>query len=167
MFTCVSCHLRSGLGSYEGSILATATNGEKLYKPYFNVHQETPSKQGAMPWALRSSYQAPPLRPAYTDETLAVALRTGVDPTGRKLDSVMPRYLLKDRDMAILIYYLKSLSSEPSPGVSDTTITFATVIAGDVTEAEREAVLTPLENFVRGRNSRLDTFRTRARYSPL
>jgi hypothetical protein len=164
MFTCTSCHMRSGLGSYEGSVLTTATNGARLYQPQFNVRQLNTAEKGTIPQYLLPLYQAPPRRPAYTDETLAVALRDGVDPAGRKLHPVMPRYLLDDRNMAILVNYLKSLSAEFSPGVTDTTLRFATVVTDDVTPAERAAMLTPLENYMRGRNSRARTFETRAKY---
>jgi hypothetical protein len=79
---------------------------------------------------------------------LAQVIRTGLDPTGRELSDVMPRYDLNDRDMAILIGYLKSLSSKVSAGVDDTTLRFATVIGAEVNLADREAMLKPLEAFV-------------------
>lgn len=164
MFSCESCHMRSGLGSYEGGILTTPTTGKYLYQPLFKARRLTPAEQERVPTFLQPLYQAPPTRPAYTDKTLAAALRGGIDPAGRRLHRVMPRYLLKDRDMAILIYYLKSLSAEPSPGVTDTTLRFATVITDGVSAEERDAMLAPLENYVRLRNSRARSFEARAKY---
>jgi hypothetical protein len=84
-------------------------------------------------------------RPAYTDETLAMALWAGVDPAGREFNWTMPRYQLEDRDMEILVFYLQHLSAAPSPGVTDSTIRFATVIAGEVPQQDREAMLAVLE----------------------
>src|SRR5512141_376550 len=132
-FTCESCHLRSGLGSFEGGVYTPATNGAKLFKPLEMTY-------------IRSD------RPAYTDETLARALRGGVDPRGRVFDDAMPRYPLDDEDMAILISYLKSLSSQFSPGISETTIHFATVMTDDVSQEERDAMLFSLLSFFDSRN---------------
>src|SRR6266567_4974476 len=76
-FTCVSCHLRSGLGSYEGGAVTAPTNGERLFKPCDGV--------------FLGNYVARPMiynaqaRPAYTDETLANVLSNGFSPTGREL----------------------------------------------------------------------------------
>jgi Periplasmic binding protein len=139
-FTCISCHLRSGLGSYEGGVVTPPTNGEKLFKPC----------DGAFPgnYIDRPMVYSAQVRPAYTDETLANALSDGFSPTGRKLDPVMPRYLLDDADMVLLIAYLKSLSAQPSPGVMGrSTLRFATVVTDDVPPAERDAVVRQLQNF--------------------
>ena len=164
MFSCESCHMRSGLGSYEGGVLTTPTNGAVLFKAQFNYRQPSPDQLKTIPAYMLPLYQAPPRRPAYTDTTLSVALRDGMDPNGRVLDEVMPRYLLDERDMAILVYYLKSLSPEYSPGVDQNTIRFATVVTDRVPAKEREAMLKPLEKYVRGRNSRAKTVESRAGY---
>ena len=162
MFTCLSCHLRSGLGSYEGLVLTTPTNGAFLYEPRSDLNRLTPIREPMFPYFMTQAYKALPRRPAYTDETLAVALQDGVDPSGRTLNPVMPRYLIDGSDMDILVYYLKSLSAEPSPGVTDTTLSFATVITEDVGPAERDAMLEPWENFVRGRSHQAKAFATQA-----
>ncbi len=149
-FTCVGCHLRSGLGSVEGGVITTPTNGRNLYRPII---------------ALRKQYKvssAPPIRPAYTDTSLADVLRTGIDPTGRRLNGVMPRYMLEDKDMAILISYLKVLSSDYSPGVTDTAIRFATVVTDDVDPADRDAMLTSLEKYFTYKNSQAAYYETKA-----
>ncbi len=145
-FTCVSCHQRSGLGSTEGGVDTPATNGPELLKPFQMRYTRYGMNKSAY-------FQVPIERPAYTDKTLAEAIRGGVDSRGRKLDDIMPRYMLEDADMAIMIFYLKSLSSEFSPGVSDTTFKFATVVTDDVSPEDRDALLSPLVSFINARNN--------------
>ncbi len=146
-FTCVNCHQRGGLGTFEGRLVTLPTNGTKLFQPAFKRYPNlTPADRLAMHLA------DPPRRPAYTEGSLAKALRTGVDPTGRTLHSVMPRYRLSKADMAILIRYLRHLSSAFSPGVTATELRFATVITEEVTEEEREAMMVPLANFLKAHN---------------
>ena len=163
MFSCVSCHLRSGLGSFEGGVLTPPTNGNVLYKPWNSARETAKLRKGTMEgstklwtrsWYYLSRFGEFPNRPAYTDETLADAILEGADPEGRKFLGVMPRYPLGERDMAILIAYLKSLSKDPSPGVTETTIRFATVVTEEVSGAERDAMLGPLERFLRSYNGR-------------
>lgn len=149
-FTCVSCHLRSGIGSFEANVATSPTNGRILYqerKPYIEGYEHVPSFHK---YALYF-----PARPAYTDETLAALITSGFDPTGRSVLKVMPRYDLDDRDLAILIAYLKSLSDQFSPGVSENEIKFATVIAEGVAPAAVEAMLLPLEFHVGRKNSQV------------
>ena len=69
-FACVSCHQRSGLGLDEENVYAPATTGAKLFQPlqmrYLRYGMENPT------------YFAMPIdRPAYTDASLAEALRNG------------------------------------------------------------------------------------------
>lgn len=162
MFSCVSCHLRSGLGSFEGGVLTPPTNGASLYIPYDSRPAIREPGMGEMGETgkirqlsiyLLGKYGNFPQRPAYTDATLAAALRGGVDPAGREFIQVMPRYYLNDRDMGILITYLKSLSAEPAPGVTETNIHFATVITEEVSQQERTEMLTPLESYLRSRSN--------------
>ena len=166
-YACVSCHLRSGLGSFEGGILTLPTNGAKLFKP-LQVYSSTTNgvqlfkSPKAAPKKARY-YQVAHRRPNYTDKSLANALRGGIDSAGRVMNDVMPRYLLGDKDMELLITYLKSLSSEFSPGVSkktprfspgaaETTLHFATIITEGVSLSDQSAMLMGLENFVGARN---------------
>ena len=145
-FTCVSCHQRSGLGSTEGGVDTPATNGPELLKPF----QMRYTRYGMN---KPRYFRVPIERPAYTDKTLSEAIRGGVDSRGRKLDDIMPRYMLEDEDMAIMIFYLKSLSAHFSPGISDTTFKFATVMTDDVSQEDRDAELAPLVNFINIRNN--------------
>jgi mono/diheme cytochrome c family protein len=132
-FTCVSCHRRAGMGAIEADRVVAPVSGQELYRP------------------RESGYEP---RPAYTDETLARVLREGIDPAGRAMDPLMPLYELPDREMAGLIAYLKTLSAEFSPGVTDEEIRFATVIAGDVDPALEKAMLDVLETFFDEKNRR-------------
>jgi ABC-type branched-subunit amino acid transport system substrate-binding protein len=150
MFSCQSCHMRGGIGSFEGGIYTPPTNGSSLFNPlkftYKGIVQE----------------QVPPIRPAYTVKSLAEVLRYGDDPSGRILNDVMPRYILNDDDMAIFVSYLKMLSSQFSPGVTDASISFATVIAEDVSPEERDEMLDPLQKYVDNKNKLADYFETSA-----
>lgn len=132
-FTCVSCHMLSGLGSVEGGVITTSTNGASLVIPRDPPKGIRSSMSSGMGLAKNQlPPPPPPARPAYTDESLASVLRGGIDPSGRVLDPVMPRYKLHDRDMALMIAYLNSLSSSYPPGVDGRTLRFATVITDDV-----------------------------------
>ena len=119
-FSCSSCHMRSGLGSYEGQVVTLPTNGIKLYQPSYSggLSELSQTEWEKVPKQFRFSI----LRPAYTHESLANAILGGVDSGGRILDAIMPRYQLEEKDMSILISYLKELSSTPSPGVTETTL---------------------------------------------
>lgn len=159
-FSCVSCHLRGGLGSFEGGVTTPPTTGNKLFQPYYSGTILTTSAK-----LQRNHYVINPARrPSYTRETLADALRGGMNPAGRELSDVMPRYELQDDDMAILICYLSSLSSNFSPGVDNTTLRLATIITEDVTSENRKALLESLENFVAARNGQAKVYAARSKY---
>ncbi|NOR26835.1 MAG: hypothetical protein GQ542_21070, partial [Desulforhopalus sp.] len=149
MFTCDDCHQRSGLGSEEGTIISWPTNGKELYLPRrrtgayrlptSEADKNNPRRQ------LPKYYQMEDVRPAYTDKTLARVLRIGKDPAGRRLDPIMPKFRLSNSNMAIMIYYLKHLSVELSPGVDETTLQLATVISDQVSEEKKTAMLSVLQ----------------------
>jgi len=139
MFTCVSCHQRSGLGAMEGGDLTPAVTGPVLFAP-----MEIQRKELINPVVRR---------PAYTDETFARVMRGGIDPAGRQIDPLMPLYPLPPEDMENLIAYLKSISDEPDPGVSGTAVHLAMIIAGDVPEDMRQAALQLSEKYVGEKNS--------------
>lgn len=141
MSTCANCHLPSGLGSLEGGIVSPPTNGAKLYAP-LQGQKDVPGS------TMKRSMFYSPDRPAYTDETLAKMLVTGIDPTGRKLNEIMPLYRLDKNEMAIMVYYLKNLSSVYSPGVTQDELHLATIITDDVSPADRGSMILPLQAFI-------------------
>ena len=73
----------------------------------------------------------------------------------------MPWYLLEAEDMAILIFYLKSLSSRFSPGVTDTSIRFATVVTEDADPRESAAMVATLEKFIAYKNNLTKNYQRR------
>jgi hypothetical protein len=159
-FSCASCHMRAGLGSIEGGVTTPPTNGSKLYQPYYKGALFTQTARTA-----KNQYViTPKLRQAYTDETLATALREGINPAGKPLDDVMPRYFLADKEMAILLHYLKALSAEASPGVDARTLHLATIVTEGVSAEDRQAMLAPLQEFVALRNSQAKVYEVRAKY---
>lgn len=157
MFTCDDCHQRSGLGSEEGTIITWPTNGKELFSPRRRTGAYRPPSSMAEKLdgrrKLPEYYQMEDVRPAYTDKSLARVLRVGVDPAGRKLDPIMPKFRLSQSNMRILIYYLKHLSVELSPGVDDTFLQFATVITDDVSEDDKKAMLKVLQAHIDAHNS--------------
>ncbi len=146
MFSCASCHLRSGLGSLEGQVVTYPIDGVTLYQPITNAWN--------MRWVTGSKYaktMSGVLRSAYNDETLAVAIRGGVNPDGKVLNYTMPRYPLSDKDMAIMVYYLKNLSVEPSPGVGENSIRYATIVTEGVNAAD-SAIMMSIFKIMSGSN---------------
>ncbi|MEQ1880238.1 MAG: c-type cytochrome, partial [Burkholderiales bacterium] len=122
---CAQCHQRSGLGTLEGGTLVRSISGPDL------AHTTTDSRQ----------------RPAYSDATLARALRDGVDSNGQPLSRLMPRYALQEADVGALAAYLKTLSAQISPGVSDKAIRFATIVTDDVPATRRQIMYDVLEAY--------------------
>jgi hypothetical protein len=141
---CANCHRRSGLGSYEGTTVVPPIIGRYLYRGRQDNIQDMslPHIPGYVP-----------NREAYTDESLGEAIRKGVAPGGRTLSYLMPRYALDDKELAELRTYLKQLTSAAVPGVSDTTLDFATIVTPDADPAAREGMLTVLERFFAAQNA--------------
>jgi hypothetical protein len=149
-FACASCHLRSGLGSLDEMSYAPPVNGDNLFKPLMLRYKGFDRNPRYAPLTM--------LRPAYTDGSLLEAIRNGINPGGRVLNSAMPRYSLGEKDAMLLIAYLKGLSSSFSPGVTNTTLRFATVIAEDVPPEERDAMLASLEYYVNLKNNQVKAY---------
>lgn len=140
---CASCHGRSGLGVEETSSRTPPVAGPLLFDPE--------GRAG---------------RPGYTRATLGKALREGVDPTGRSLDPLMPRYQnLTDDDVAALADYLDTLGPEDDAAISEHHVRFATVVAGDVPADRRDALAAVLTAFADDKNAqtRRDADRASAR----
>lgn len=128
---CVRCHRRSGLGGGEGPNTVRPIAGDLLFVQA--TARDTPAAVD---------------RPA----ALARALRSGVDPNGRRLDALMPRFALSDAEVDLLAAYLQQLAPAVVPGVNDSEIHFATVIAPGVDAKREQAMLNVLQAFFAGKN---------------
>jgi len=131
-FACLNCHRRSGLGGADGVQLVLPVNGPSLLTPRANLRLE---------------------RPAYTEESFAVALRQGVNPNGLPFDPVMPRYRLPDLEAKALFTYLQGLSNTFSPGVDDNDLHLATVVSADADPAKRQQMLAILDAYFKNKNA--------------
>ncbi|TLY76213.1 MAG: c-type cytochrome, partial [Gammaproteobacteria bacterium] len=141
---CVNCHRRSGFGTEEGRIVIPPINGKYLFRD-----SSVETAQMAHPGGEAAS----PRRSRYTDQSLARAIRSGLDPDGRSLDYLMPRYQLDDATMASLIAYLKQLSSHPVPGATGDILEFATIVTPDADPVKRDGMLDVLNHFFDNKNA--------------
>jgi hypothetical protein len=140
---CVNCHRRSGFGTTEGKFIIPPITGKYLFRPHGNGPEDIDFRYG--PGFV-------PKRQPYTDATLAQAIRAGIGRDGKPLNELMPRFTMDDAAMADLVAYLKNLSSDSEPGVSEDTLHFATVITPDADPVKRRGMLDVLDRFFRDKN---------------
>lgn len=141
---CVNCHRRSGLGATEGSITIPPIAGGYL----FHTREGGPGEH-----VLSYVEGVHGNRASYTEATLARAIREGLDPDGKPLNPLMPRFALNDTDMRALIDYLKTLNSTGAPGVSELLLHFATIITPDADPGARSGMLDVLNHYFADKNS--------------
>ncbi|MEQ1637901.1 MAG: hypothetical protein ABL903_14550 [Methylococcales bacterium] len=156
-FSCVSCHRRSRLGSSEGGKQVPALTATALFKP-----AQVSVTRGVLPKAFKHTGST---RIPYTDETLAKVIREGVDPSGRKLDPLMPRYAMDEKNIAALNAYLKTEPVSKIPGVDDTTLHFATIVTEGVDPVKRKAMLDILIGYFQDKNADTRHNTKRAKFS--
>ncbi|MDB6087112.1 MAG: hypothetical protein JWN43_4993 [Gammaproteobacteria bacterium] len=141
---CVNCHRHSGLGSQEARSVIPPITGRFLFHPRAGSFEDV-----ELPYVPGARLEREP----YTVDTLTHAIRDGVDSEGRTLSYLMPRYALNDADISDLIVHLRALDHRRVPGVSDTEIHFATIIAPDADPVKRRGMLDVLEHFFEDRNN--------------
>lgn len=141
---CVNCHRRSGFGAKEGFISIPPIAGRYL------LHQRAPSAEDLdLPYVETMRADRNP----YSEETLARAIREGVDSEGKQLNYLMPHFALDDADMAALIGYLKHLDQRKLSGVTDTVLHFATIVTPDADPVKRQGMLNVIEQFFADKNT--------------
>jgi hypothetical protein len=169
---CATCHRRSGYGSSEGPIEVRSITGPALFgsplAPTAPISANAPAgataQAGLSPAeaaranaiALRAArtaaFAGTRQRPVYDENTLARAIREGVDVTGRSMHAAMPRYAFEPAALESLSAYLKTLSAQASPGVTEDRVHFATVIQPGTDPAQRRALLEVLQTYMQDRN---------------
>ncbi|WP_196806496.1 cytochrome c/ABC transporter substrate-binding protein [Methylobacter luteus] len=107
---CAGCHGEDGRGRPEGGIVPTDISHDYLTLAYGHNHDN--GRKHA----------------AFTADTIIAAITVGIDPAGNRLDSIMPRYALSAGDGADLVAYLKRLSTDADPGLSESTIRLGTLL---------------------------------------
>lgn len=140
---CVHCHRRSGLGLVEGDQPIAPITGRALFGPARGVVTAMDPVRGK---ALNQSHEP------YTETEVAAAIRDGLHPSGRAMHELMPRYAIDERALRALMAYLRTLSSEWSPGVDEKTVRFATVVTPDVEPARRAAFFETLQTAFNQKN---------------
>lgn len=141
---CITCHRASGLGTSEGRTVVPPIIGKYLFRPH-----STNVRDMSLPHV--AGYRS--TREPYTDATLAQAIREGRAPNGRTLSYLMPRYALDDDSIASLTAYLKRLSADAVPGVTEDTLHFATIIAPDADPVASGAMVEVIERFFADKNA--------------
>lgn len=141
---CVNCHRRSGLGAEEGRGFIPPITGQFLFQP-----RSTGVDNSDLPFVEGARINRDP----FTEETAARAIRSGLSVDGKPLSVLMPHYQLDDQAMAALIDYLKQLTQTQVPGVSDTTLQFATIITPDADPVKRRAMLSVLDDYFAEKNA--------------
>ncbi|SCK24512.1 hypothetical protein [Vogesella sp. LIG4] len=139
---CINCHRRSGLGAKVGLSSIPPITGRYLFRPQNGEDPDLPFVDG-----VRNG------RDAYTDATVARAIREGLDSQGQPLSYLMPRFTMSDFDMAALIGYLKGLDQRKTPGVMETELHFATIITPDADPTKRRGMLDVLEHYFAEKNT--------------
>lgn len=165
---CAGCHRPSGFGSSEGGAYVPPITGPALFnrRQLDRADRFRDLYQASNSSVLHAQMRDPRLRPAYEGEALGKVLRSGVDPTGRLLDAVMPRYQLEDSELAALEAYLRALGSRSDPGVEAQRLHFATVMTPGVDSDQAEAMLDVLRAYVRRQNTAVSGFLARPGHSP-
>ena len=141
---CVNCHRRSGFGGQEGRNTIPPITGRYLY------HSRADDAERDIPYVPGKRTDREP----YTGETLARAIREGVDVQGRTMGYLMPQFDLGAADMAALQAYLGQMDKPRVPGLVDGTLHLATILTPDTDPAQRQAMLSVLRQFFADRNAR-------------
>ncbi len=108
--TCGGCHGLRGEGKTEGGVTAGNLTWSNMIKPYGHTHPNG-RKHGA-----------------FDEKLFTRSLVQGTDPAGNELVKAMPRFQMSPEDIADLIAYLKKIETDRDPGLTEETVTIATIV---------------------------------------
>jgi len=107
---CASCHGADGRGRPEGGVIPSDITWGNLTRSY--GHQHSYGREHA----------------AFDDESVALAISSGIDPAGNRLDIAMPAYSMAEADLDALIAYLKRIETDYDPGITPESVRLATLL---------------------------------------
>jgi ABC-type branched-subunit amino acid transport system substrate-binding protein len=105
---CGSCHGLDGRGRAEGSVVPPSIRWEDLIRPR----------------RLSGGRERNP----YSEGLVVRAITMGLDSSENRLNAVMPRFALSQTDAQDLIAYLKQLSGDNDPGLSDDSVRIGSLL---------------------------------------
>jgi hypothetical protein len=141
---CVACHRPSGLGQVEGGIAVPPIAGKFLFAAA--ADKQLVNMDPRVSKLFNQAHEP------YTDDSLAAAVVKGTNNRGQTMSAAMPRYTLDAAELQALGVYLKQLSAQWSPGVSNDSLRFATVITPDVDPVRRQLMKDMVQLIVRQKN---------------
>lgn len=152
---CVECHLKSGKGMPEGNVIVLPINYKSLMQPYNGipvVGRETIIDKNAMEKAmqiyLNNTYHGAPSRPAYTEKSFEKVIKTGINPSKRELNPIMPKFSYTDSEISSLLAYLKSIDGQPLVGVSGNSVNIVTIVTDTTKDYDKEAFDGKIHEFI-------------------
>jgi ABC-type branched-subunit amino acid transport system substrate-binding protein len=107
---CASCHGADGRGRPEGGVIPSDITWGNLTRSY--GHQHSYGREHS----------------AFDDESVALAISSGIDPAGNRLDIAMPAYSMAEADLDALIAYLKRIETDYDPGITPESVRLATLL---------------------------------------
>ena len=151
---CANCHRDSGLGTSESGQTIPPVSWSLLTK-------EQPWKISARFKQIRNNHKK------YNLSLFHRAVTSGINSAGKKLDPIMPRYVLNEKQTHSLQQYLSKLYPEPDPGVDSQVIYLATLIDDRLPVDQQQQHLQFLRGLVAMKNAKTRGELRRKQFAPV
>lgn len=113
LMPCANCHGLDGRGRPESGVVPSSLRWADLTRPY-----DTSAASGRR-------------RGPYDERLLVRAITIGVDSAGTRLGAGMPRFSLSRADAGDLVAYLRKISADHDPGLTDDSIGIGVVLPSE------------------------------------